>query len=83
MGPESMIVDTLGVYCTYKEVTVTITCMINYQRQIRLKCKLLIRKQHNHCANTLQIHLISCMGFIAGHFNFVLVQKNDLIYNFG
>jgi hypothetical protein len=64
-----------------KEVTVTITCMINYQRQIRLKCKLLIRKQHNHCANTLQIHLISCMGFIAGHFNFVLVQKNDLIYN--
>jgi hypothetical protein len=26
--------------------------MINNQRQIRLKCKLLIRKQHNHCANT-------------------------------
>ena len=50
MGPESMIVDTLGVYCTYKEVTVTNTCMINNQRQIRLKCKLLIRKQHNHCA---------------------------------
>ena len=37
---------------TYKEVTVTITCMINNQRQIRLKCKLLIRKQHNHCTNT-------------------------------
>ena len=37
---------------TYKEATVTITCMINYQRQIRLQCKLLIRKQHNHCANT-------------------------------
>jgi hypothetical protein len=39
---------------TYKEVTVTITCMINNQRQIRLKCKLLIRKQHNHC--TAPVH---------------------------
>jgi hypothetical protein len=129
---------------TYKEVT--ITCMINNQRQVRLKCKLLIRKQHNHCTNTaintsnqlyfdillsespdkfetqdelelqsylldesdleksplnqistiisncktcvnsignIRIHLISYMGFIAGHFNIVLVQKNDLIYNFG
>jgi hypothetical protein len=50
---------------TYKEVTVTIACMINKQRQIRFKCKLLIRKQHNHCANTAintsnQLHRVHC-----------------------
>jgi hypothetical protein len=42
----------LVIQHTYKEVTVTIICTINNQRQIPLKCKLLIRKQHNHCTNT-------------------------------